>query len=219
MIYILGQNKGGVGKTTIAMNFAIELQRRGRRPAVVDADHTLRTAQIWADDRVSAGLPPIPAFTGEGNLMTTLENLHDSHDDVILDARGGDSQEMRTGLVASDLLIVPTSGQQNDLDSLEPLDATVKQAKDFNPDLTVLVVLNRVSPQGSRYEIADAKAYLEDFPQFQLAETVLTTAKAWSRARTEGKGIVEIPGKPKAAMQLLATEFITAAGEKAPHVS
>lgn len=219
MICTVGQNKGGVGKTTLAMNLAIELQRRGRRPAVVDADHTLRTAQIWADDRVNAGLPPIPAFTGEGNLMKMLENLHETHDDVILDVRGGDSSEMRTGLVASDILIIPTSGQQNDLDSLEPLEATVKQAQDFNPGLTALVVLNRVSPQGARYEIEDAKTYLQDFPGFRLAETVLTTSKAWSRARTEGKGVVEVNGKPKAAMQLLATEIMTRAGETKTNVS
>ena len=214
MIFTVGQNKGGVGKTTLAMNLAIELQRRGRTTAVVDADHTLRTAQLWADDRVRAGLRPIPAFAGEGNLMSTLENLQESHDDVILDVRGGDSTEMRTGLVASDVLVVPTTGQQNDLDSLEPLERTVEQAWDFNPNLSVVVVLNRVSPQGARYEIEDAKAYLEDFPNFRLAETVLTTAKAWSRARTEGKGVVEIDGKAKAAMQLLTSEIISAAGER-----
>lgn len=213
MIITVGQNKGGVGKTTLAMNLAIELQRRGRHPVVVDADHVLRTAQIWADDRVGEGLPPIPAYTGEGNLVKLLETLHESHDDVIVDVRGGDSAEMRTGLVSSHLVLIPTSGQQNDLDSLEPLVKTVQQARDYNPELIALVVLNRVSAQGTRYEVEDAKTYVADFPEFELSETVITASKEWSKARAEGKGVVEIRGKRKATMQLLTTEILDRVGE------
>lgn len=69
-------------------------------------------------------------------------------------------------------------------------------------------MLNRVSPQGKANEVADAKTYIADYPEFDLANTVLVTAKAWDKARSEGRGVVEIPGKAKAAMQVLTNEIL-----------
>lgn len=122
--------------------------------------------------------------------------------------KGGDTTELRTAVVASDLLVAPTSGQQADLDSIDRLSTSVAAARDLNPDLDVLVVLNRVSPQGKASEVEDAKAYLSEYPEFRLASTVLVTAKAWDKARSEGRGVVEISGKAKAAMQVLTNERI-----------
>lgn len=198
----------------LAMNLAIDLQNRGRSPVVVDADHANQTAQLWARDRNSRELPPIPVYQGEGNLDGTLRNLSKTHSDVILDVRGGDSREMRTGLGASDFLIVPTTGHQNDLDSLEPLRKVAERAADFNKDLTVVVVLTKVQAQGARYEIEDARTFLQDFPEFEVADSVFTAAKVWTRARTEGKGVVEVEGKAKNMMRLFTSELLTAMGEE-----
>lgn len=208
MIITVGQGKGGVGKSTLAMNLAIDIQQRDHTVVVLDADRTLATARLWADDRANAGLPVLPVVSGEGNLVKLIQSLADQYDHVIIDVKGGDTTELRTAAVSSDLLVAPTSGQQADLDSLEKLAGSVAAARDLNDALKVLVVLNRVSPQGKANEVADAKTYIADYPEFDLASTVLVTAKAWDKARSEGRGVVEIPGKAKAAMQVLTNEIL-----------
>lgn len=208
MIITLGQGKGGVGKSTLAVNLAIEIQRRGDSVVVVDADRTLGTSRLWADDRANAGFPVLPVVSGEGNLVNLIHSLAGQYDQIIIDVKGGDTTELRTAVVSSDLLLAPTSGQQADLDSLDRLAGSVAAARDLNPDLRVLVVLNRVSPQGKANEVEDAKSYLAEYPEFELAETVLVTAKAWDRARSEGRGVVESTGKAKAAMQVLTNEIL-----------
>ena len=208
MIITLAQGKGGVGKSTVAMNLAIEIQRRDSTVVVVDADRTLGTSRLWADDRANAGLPVLPVVSGEGNLVNLIQSLAGQYEHVIVDVKGGDTTELRTAVVASDLLVAPTSGQQADLDSIDRLSTSVAAARDLNPDLDVLVVLNRVSPQGRANEVGDAKTYLSDYPEFRLANTVFVTAKAWDKARSEGRGVVEIPGKAKAAMQVLTNEIL-----------
>ena len=209
MIIAMAQHKGGVGQSIIGFNLAIELQRRERTVIVVDADRTMRSSTTFGDDRAANQLPVIPVVAGNGNLVEMLQSLDAQYDYVIVDSKGGDTTETRTSIVAADVVVSPLSGQQNDLDSLEEFAKTVTAARDMNPDLRVLVVLNRVSPQGRTGEVSSAKEYIADYPEFELAETVITTTSAWGKARSEGKGVVEFDApKQKAALQVLASEIL-----------
>ena len=209
MIIAMAQHKGGVGKSMLGFNLAIELQRRGKNVIVVDADRTMRSSTSFGDDRAANQLPVIPTVAGHGNLVDMLQSLDEQYDCVIVDSKGGDTVETRTAIVSADVVVSPLSGQQNDLDSLEEFAKTVTAARDMNPELRVLVALNRVSPQGRASEVAAAKEYIADYPEFELAETVITTTSAWSKARTEGRGVVEIDApRQKAAFQVLTNEIL-----------
>ena len=62
MVRIIGlaQSKGGVGKTTTALNLAAELHRRGRTVAVLDADPAAHAASIADDGQLPFKVAPHP---------------------------------------------------------------------------------------------------------------------------------------------------------------
>lgn len=210
MLILIGHQKGGVGKSTITVNLAAELQRRGRDVCIVEADPTVRTASTWAADREEAGGAPIQTVRLDGNLRSSLLDLDTRFDVVLVDAAGKDSKELRTAMTACDLLLAPLQPSQADLDTSASLLDTVSAAKDFNEALKVMGVLNRVSTHVFDEEEAEARTYMRHYPDMPLARTCLHERKVFRSSLAEGRGVVEMKDpKAKAEIQLLTEEVLT----------
>src|SRR3546814_15940790 len=76
MIVAFLNQKGGVGKTTLALHLAGAWSARGRRVLVVDADPQA-SALDWADQRLREGLPRL-----FGVLGLARETLHKEPPDL-----------------------------------------------------------------------------------------------------------------------------------------
>lgn len=201
MILVAGSEKGGVGKSTVITNVAVELARRGYSLAVVDGDRQRSTAR-WAVDREEAGHEPT-IFVVEklGSLHQTLRELDEKYDFVLVDVAGKDSKEMRTAMTAAHQLLVLTQSSQFDLDTLATVDQLIDTARDFNPDLRVRGMLTRVSTNAFESESADAREYLAEYPSIEPLRTVLYERKAYRDVVGEGLGVVEWKN-PKAAREI-----------------
>ena len=86
---------------------------------------------------------------------------------------------------------------------------TIEEARDLNPELKVLAVLNRV-PTNTFSKAADqAKQYLAEFPEIRLASARLHERNAYKEALAEGLGVVEMrDSKAKNEIQRLAEEIL-----------
>ncbi|MBT1003981.1 AAA family ATPase [Paenarthrobacter sp. DKR-5] len=210
MIILVAHQKGGVGKSTVAVNVAVELSARGKDVIIVEADPTVHTSSNWAKDREEAGHSPIQTVQKTGNLRATLLDLDNKYDVVLVDAPGKDSSEMRTAMTAADMILVPIQPTQPDLDTTQGLVITINQAKDFNPDLKALAVLNRVPTNVFSDSVREARSYLSEFPELRVAQTRLHERKAYQNSLSEGLGVVEMKdGKARAEIQLLTEEVLT----------
>ena len=207
MILLIGSQKGGAGKSTIAVNLAVEYARQGQDVVLVDAD-AQRSAARWHADREQAGIQPAIAGVEKlGNLKDTLVDLDKRYDIVIVDVAGKDSREMRTGMLAAHRMIVTVRPSQLDLDTLPHMSELVEQAKDLNEQLLVRSLLTQVptNPQGTEH--ADALGFVGDWPHLQPLETVVFERKAYRDVISEGRGVVEWTNpKAKAEIQELAAE-------------
>ncbi|EOA2688001.1 division plane positioning ATPase MipZ, partial [Escherichia coli] len=169
MIIVLGSQKGGVGKSTLAVSIAAYLMSLGNRVIIVDADDQ-KSVLTWYNNRPE-DLPHIPVTGATGNIKAMLKEHEKSYDFVIADCAGRDSAEMRSGLMAADVFISPLRPSQMDLDVVPHTCSVFTAAKDFNEDVRGYLVLNMTPTNMFVNEANEAAEVLKDYPEMHLANS------------------------------------------------
>lgn len=207
MIVTVGSTKGGVGKTTTAIELSIELMLTGRRVWLVDADRQ-RTAQKAITVRSDfEGLPPLACDNYvDGKTLIAQVRLHkDRYDDIIIDAGGRDSTALRAALAISDALLMPVAPRNFELWAVEDMAELVDEVRDINPGLKAWAFLNMAE---SSLLSADNRVAIEligQYPQFECLPTKLIARKMFSNASGNGMGVSEMrPKDPKAVREMRA---------------
>jgi len=201
MIVLIGSQKGGCGKSTTAVNICAFLAKNGHDVVLVDADRQC-TAANWAMDRSgNKNLPVVHCVQKYDNIRETLLDLDKRYEYVVVDAAGRDSRELRTGMTAATLLLVPFRPSQPDLDTLPNLQEIITQAKDLNPDLKVYGLITMAPTNPVIHETDEAREYLQDYPEIQLLNTILRDRKIYRDAMSDGMGVVEM-GNQKATEEI-----------------
>jgi chromosome partitioning protein len=208
MIVLVGAEKGGVGKSTIASNLAVHLAQQSVDVVVVDTDAQATCAK-FVDRRNEAGiLPAVACVQKMGDVATTLRDLAKRYQVIVVDAGGRDSREMRTAMAVANLLLVPTKASQADLETLPKVNELISLARGLNPDLKAVAVLSMAPSNPVIREVEEARQLLADFDQLELADTVIRDRKVYRDALLAGKGAVELDNsQARAEVQLLAQEF------------
>ena len=201
MIILIGSQKGGCGKSTTAVNISAELAGRGHDVVIVDADRQCTSAN-WAMDRIeNPVLAKVHCVQKYENIRDTLLDLDKRYEYVIVDAAGRDSRELRTGMTAAHILIVPFRPSQPDLDTLPNMQEIIIQAKDLNPDLKVYGLITMAPTNPIIHEEADARECLIDYPEIKLLSTMIRDRKVYRDAMSDGLSVVEMDN-PKANAEI-----------------
>ena len=209
MIILIGSQKGGCGKSTTAVNISAELAGRGHDVVIVDADRQC-TSENWAMDRIeNPVLAKVHCIQKYENIRDTLLDLDKRYEYVIVDAAGRDSRELRTGMTAAHILIVPFRPSQPDLDTLPNMQEIIIQAKDLNPDLKVYGLITMAPTNPIIHEEADARECLIDYPEIKLLSTMIRDRKVYRDAMSDGLSVVEMDNpKAKAEIKKLIEEIL-----------
>ena len=140
---VLGNEKGGSGKSTVAMHVAIALMKAGQRVATIDLDsrqksltHYVENRRAWAKHaRLDLELPSHYCIArADGALVTdneqaefsefaaAIDQIEHSHDFLVIDTPGSDTYLMRLAHSMADTLITPLNDSFVDFDVLGTVD-------------------------------------------------------------------------------------------------
>lgn len=144
MIVALLNQKGGVGKTTLALHLAGQWASQGRRVVLVDADPQ-GSALDWSQQRAHAGLPR--AFGVIGLARDTLHReapeMARDVDHLVIDGPPRVAALMRSALLAADLVLAPVQPSPFDGWASEEMLRLIDEARLYRPVLQARFVLNR----------------------------------------------------------------------------
>ena len=194
-VITIAQQKGGSGKTTLAVNLGVMLARKGAQIAFLDTDPQGSLGR-WFMTRHAAGRAEGMEFSTASAWGVGYEvgKLRDIADFVIIDTPPKADSDLRPALRAADLVLVPVASSHVDLWATDGvLDLARREGR------AVLVVLNRARP-GTRLgaEIVEAAQSLDA----TLAETQVANRVAYAETLGQGFGGIEGARNPAVRIEL-----------------
>ena len=204
MIVLVGGEKGGSGKSTIAVNLAIEAMIQGAKTLLVDCD-VQATAKKWIDRRGDLDAPAVACMSAE-TMPEKLANIVDQYDVVIIDVAGRDSEELRLPLVFVDIAIFPVRPTILDIETGETIDNLFAKYKEIMKRLDkALFVISQAPATAKRSSvIEEARQNLKSYKNLNIANTVIYQRTAYEKAAATGLCVSEIrPADKKASQEIL----------------
>jgi chromosome partitioning protein len=189
--------KGGVGKSTVALGLAVAAVQAGHIAAVIDLDPQA-SASKWKDRRTednpavtsaqaSRLTPALEAARGAGVEFAFIDSAGRSDDSALAAAR------------AADLVLIPTRTSIVELETLPQVSDLLRLAGSFRKSY---VVLNALHPSAGRAGIEEAREVLERMYGFRTCPVHLCQRSAYAEAMVSGSTPQELDPEGKAGQEL-----------------
>ena len=197
MILTVGNTKGGVGKSTIAVQLALGLSLDGKKVWLVDGDRQA-TSLGAITVRAESGRTPIAAaaYSDGATLRAQVTQQRGAYEHIIIDAGGRDSTALRAALTISDVVLVPFQPRSFDVWALSDIGSLLNEARAVR-DVRALAMLNAADTQGN--DNADAAEALADVPGIELLSARVNRRKSIANASGAGLYIDEYRPRDAAA--------------------
>jgi len=192
MILLVGGEKGGTGKSTIATNIAVKLAHQQKEVVIVDCDPQC-TASKWLARRnkLFPSLPKVFCIQKTGDIYDTTIDMANRYKHVIVDAGGRDSEELRTAMVACDKMYIPLKASQPDIETSHHIIQLIKLAKTLNPKLLAFILISMASTNHLLKEDQEATILLSKLNIAKVSNIIIHERKIYRDAIADGRGVVE----------------------------
>jgi chromosome partitioning protein len=198
IIGVLNQ-KGGVGKTTIAVNVAACLAMRSKRVLLVDADPQ-GSSLAWSAARE---VPPLFSVVGmaKPTLHREMPEIARDYDVVVIDGAPRVNDLGRAAILASDTILIPVQPSPYDVWAAADTVQLIREAQQFKDGLKAAFVINRkIANTAIGRDVASA---LEHF-DIPVLPTALCQRVLYAESAGQGLAVAEVAPNSEAARELAA---------------
>lgn len=200
LIITIAQQKGGAGKTTMALQLAVAWQKQGQRVALIDIDPQ-GSAGAWSHMRARVLAeqyegPEVVAITG-WRMVGELSRLKQyGFDIIIVDSPPRAEAEVSIAVRSSDLVVIPLQASPMDLWATKP---TLQFA--HRERVPALLVMNRINMRTNL-----AARMIEEAQQLgaEVASSTIGNRVAYASSLAEGKGVAETAPNSDAGQEIEA---------------
>lgn len=186
MVIAFLNQKGGTGKTTLAVHVACELARAGSDVLLLDADPQA-SASEWAGLR--AETPCTVMACTRPNLHNEVAKVRDRFDHIVVDGPPRGDALLRSCLVAADLCVIPIEPSGLSVRAADRILAMVETVRTIRPGLEARFVVNR---KKARTLIGRELRHLAT--GLMVLETEISDRIDFANAVTYGRTIAERAG-------------------------
>jgi chromosome partitioning protein len=199
MIIAILNQKGGVGKTTLAVHLATALALDGAKVLLVDADPQ-GSALDWSASRKAEPLFPVVGMP-KPTLHKDLAVLARDYDAVVIDGPPRVNELARSAILASDIVVIPVQPSPYDVWAAEEILTLLREATTFKERLKSAFVINRkIVNTAIGRDVGEALS--------QYAVPVLPAAicqrVSFAESAAEGLTVLELEAKGAAAAEIRA---------------
>ncbi len=206
VISIVSQ-KGGVGKTTISTNLAVEFAREGKKLLFIDTDPQLSASDFRSIRAENDSLTQYSCVQVlEPTLHKDIGNFN--FDVIIIDVAGRENRMLLNAMRVSDVIIVPVCPSSYDLWASEDTYKKGAELLEMRPDTKIFSVFNMVRPGTAILrDVDELKPGFEKDYGLKFLQSSLHLRESYKKSAAFGMGVSELKGKdkdPKASEELKA---------------
>ncbi len=201
MLTVVGNLKGGTGKSTVAFNLAVWLAHDKAGVMAFDLDPQCTLVDV-CDVRSEDGYEPTFKVSSNLDELETLVNDKTNKQPVIVDMSASNMPAMEKAISLANRILIPVQPSQADIWSTQRFLKIVKNCINTENKPEVLGFINRADTHIGIRETDEAEQALQMMQGVQAIDVRLYQRTAYRRSFSEGLGVFELDPMGKASKEM-----------------
>jgi len=201
MLTVVGNLKGGTGKSTVAFNLAVWLAHDKAGVMAFDLDPQCTLVDV-CEVRAEDGYEPVVKVSTDLDELEAMASDKKRKQPIIVDMSVGNMPAMEKAISLADRILIPVQPSQADIWSTQRFLKIVNNCIDKNKKTEVLGFINRADTHVGVRETDEAEQALQMLQGIKAIDIRLYQRTAYRRSFSEGLGVFELDPMGKASKEM-----------------